>query len=273
MIKLGLLITSGVLITGCGARATTPSQRLRAPLEMAAPRCNERTVETFTPTTGTIRSIRPMRDRVSAPAVLSRESFVCGDLEPGPCIDSAADYAQERAFHLGRSSRLMNGKAERGRQVVFRLGKKEVTKTFASGADLIAFVRNAELDHESIEIVSEAPIVQWDFARVDIEFRTRQPEPRQIASADVVYEVPEGRRAKWEALRSFEDDLSRAGLALDDRSLKRLRFELLSAVQPDAVIDNPVGLEIRAKAASYEIPDASDQTQPPLRLNLHVRCQ
>lgn len=271
--KLGLLITSTALITGCGAAATTPPQRLRAPLEMAVPSCNERTVEKFTPTTGTIRSLRPSSDRVSAPEVLSRESFVCGDLEPGPCMDSAAEYAQERAFHLGRASRLMNGKSERGRQVVFRLDRKQVTKTFASGADLVTFVRKAELDHDSIEIVSETPIVQWDFQRVDIEFRTRQAEPRQIASADVVYEVPEGRRAKWEALRSFEDDLATAGLALDAPSLKRLRFELLSAVQPDALIDNPVGLEIRAMARVNEIPDPSDQTQPPLRLNLHVRCQ
>jgi hypothetical protein len=239
---------------------------------MSTATCNERTVERFSPTTGTIRSLRPSTDRVRAPAVLSRESFVCGDLEPGPCIDSAAEYAQERAFHLGRSSRLMNGKAERGRQVTFRFGRKLVTKTFATGAELVTFVRNAELDHESIEMVSETPVVEWDFQRVDIEFRTRQAEPRQIASADVVYEVPEGRRAKWEALRSFEDDLTSAGLALDAPSQKRLRFELLSAVQPDALADNPVGLEIRA-TASREIPDASDQTQPPLRLQLHVRCQ
>lgn len=241
---------------------------------MAVPSCNERTVERFTPTTGSIRSLRPTTDRVSAPAVLSRESFLCGDLAPDPCMDSAAEYAQERAFHLGRTSRLMNGKAERGRQVVFRFGKKYLTKSFTSGAELVTFVRSAELDHESIEIVSDTPIVEWDFDRVDIEFRTRQPEARQIASADVVYVVPEGRRAKWEALRSFEDDLSSAGLSLDAPSQKRLRFELLSAVEPDALVgNNPVGLEIRASVAAKEIPDASDQTQPPLQLNLHVRCQ
>lgn len=271
--KLGLVMVSGVLVIGCGATAATPAQRLKAPLEMSVPSCNERTVERFTPSTGSIRSLRPTTDRVTSPAVLSRESYLCGDLAPDPCMDGAAEYAQERAFHLKRTSRLMNGKAERGRQVVFRLDKKFVTKSFTSGAELVGFVRTAELDHESVEIVSDTPIVEWDFDRVDIEFRTRQPEARQIASADVVYEVPEGRRAKWEALRSFEDDLSSAGLALDAASQKRLRFELLSAVEPDALGDNPVGLEIRASAAAKEIPDPSDQTQPPLRLTLHVRCQ
>jgi hypothetical protein len=267
------LVAGALSLCACGASPTLPPLRLRAPLERTIVSCNAETLHGFSPTTGSIRSMRAGSDRVSTPELLSRESFPCGDLGPGHCLDSAAEYAQRRAFSLQSASRLSRPRQERGREVVFRIGSRRVKKTFSAGAELVSFVRQVELDGEPIEILSETPLIALSYDRVEIEYQSRDQRPRDVPAADVVYEIPEGRRAKWEALRSFEDDLTGAGLMLDAVSKQRLKRELLAHVRPDAVSDSPVGLEIRAAGAEHEIPDVSDRTQPALRVELHVRCR
>ncbi len=273
--SLSILASVVVLTSGCAGSERPPALPIAKTTPAAAPHCDEDSLEHFTPMIGVIRSMRTSEEQMNANLTKLRDSYPCGDLSLDRCVDAASSYAQERAFDLGLASRITRGKNDSGRRVVFRIGQsKTATRDFQSGSELVAFVRRAEREHQDIAIVDERPFVE-EAPRIDIEYYDPIPMPEVVPSATLVYQVPPGRRAKWEALRSFEDDLAHAGLELDSASEKKLHERLISSLGPYGASQDPAVIALGGSIMAHEIPalGSGDPIEAPLELELSVRCR
>ncbi len=226
--------TTGCTVAGGAPSSPKPTQARKEPrvlrLEPAAT-CDKGTLESFAPSHAALRTAAFTQSKQRRAWPIATEICSCGSLPATKCLEWA--QARARQAKTGVSAAASPYLKELGSDVSLSVDGEKVERVFATTGHLLTFIDERERRGKSVTITNESRAFRYDWSRVEIKYVQAQESERLQWTRAVDIRLPEGRRAQWEALRSFSDELAAAGLELDEASNRAYFEAALQQLRPE----------------------------------------